>query len=90
MKNKEIINLVAEELNLCPEVVNYAYRSYWEFIRKTIKELPLSTISEQEFATLRTNFNIPALGKLYSTFDRIKGVKKRLSYINNIKKDVKD
>ena len=32
---------VAEEMNIPVEVVEFAYKSYWKFIRKTIQELPL-------------------------------------------------
>ena len=48
---------VAEEMNIPVEVVEFAYKSYWKFIRKTIQELPLKeNLSEEEFAKLKTNF----------------------------------
>jgi len=47
-------------------------------------------ISEEEFKKIKTNFNIPSLGKLYCTRDRYLRVKKRFEYINNLReKDVK-
>lgn len=86
MRYEEIIKIVANEVNLPYEVVNYAYKSYWEFIKNTIQELPLkSDITEEEFNKLRTNFNIPSLGKLNCTFSRYNNLKKRLEYIKNIK-----
>lgn len=91
MKYLDVSEVVAKELNLPKEVVELAYKSYWEFIRKTIQELPLKeNINEEEFSKLRTNFNIPSLGKLVCTFDRMMGIKKRYKYIKKIKNNVKD
>jgi hypothetical protein len=91
MKYLDVSEVVAKELNLPKEVVELAYKSYWEFIRKTIQELPLKeNINEEEFSKLRTNFNIPSLGKLVCTFDRMVGIKKRYKYIKKIKDNVKD
>lgn len=82
MINPDIVNKVAQELNIQPEVVKAAYSSYWEFIRNTIQSLPLKDdINEEEFSLLRTNFNIPSLGKLSCSFNRMTGVKKRFNHI---------
>ena len=74
---------VAEEMNIPVEVVELAYKTYWKFIRKTIQELPLKQdLSEEEFAKLKTNFNIVSLGKLSCNYDRYKRVKLREKYRN--------
>ena len=86
MKYHDIIDKVSQELGIPFEVVNVAYKSYWKFIKQTIQSLPLKdNLNEEEFAKLRTNFNIPSLGKLTCTFDRMMGVKKRFKYIRHIK-----
>ena len=86
MNYPDIIGKVSKELDIPVEVVDAAYKSYWKFIRQTIQSLPLKDdIDEEEFAKLRTNFNIPSLGKLTCTFDRMMGVKKRLKYIKQIR-----
>lgn len=83
----EIMKGVSEKLNIPLEVVDGAYKSFWEFIKQTIQSLPLKEdISEEEFNKLRTNFNVPSLGKLYCTYDRMEAVKK--NYNNN--KELKD
>lgn len=83
--NDEIYERVAVKLNLPIKVVELAYLSYWRFIRTTIKDLPLKdNLSEEEFSKLRTNFNIPSLGKLNCTYDRITRLNNK--YINSIKK----
>ena len=70
-------------MNIPGEVVELAYKTYWKFIRKTIQELPLKQdLSEEEFAKLKTNFNIVSLGKLSCNYDRYKRVKLREKYRN--------
>ena len=88
MNYQDAINHVANKLELPREVVKEAYESYWKYIRCTISELPLKDdLSEEEFNKLRTNFNVPSLGKLAVTWDRYKAIKDRYKYINKIKND---
>ena len=90
MNYPDIIGKVSKELNIPKEVVDAAYKSYWDFIKQTIQSLPLKDdIDEEEFAKLRTNFNIPSLGKMTYTFDRMMGVKKRFKYIKRLREDAK-
>lgn len=87
MNYSNIIKKVSEELNLPLEVVDRTYKSYWVFIKDTINSLPLKEdINEEEFTKLRTNFNIPSLGKLCVTWDRLMGCKKRFEKLKQIKK----
>lgn len=91
MKYIDLVSVVSKELNIPIKVVDRAYKSYWEFIKTTIQTLPLKEdINEEEFSKLRTNFNIPSLGKLVCTYDRMVGVKKRFNYIKKIREDAKD
>ena len=86
MKYSDFVKKVSEELNIPIEVVETAYKSYWVFIRQTIQELPLKdNITEEEFLKLRTNFNIPSLGKLSCTYDKLDKVKRRFNYINKLR-----
>lgn len=88
MDYKTIFEKVSSELNIPVKVVEYAYKSYWKFIREKIKELPLKDIKdEEEFLKLRTNFNIPSLGKLGITLDRFNRVNKIELFVNNNKDD---
>ena len=89
MNYPDIIGKVSQEMGLPPEVVDTAYKSYWKFIKQTIQSLPLKdNISEEDLTKLRTNFNIPSLGKLTCTFDRMVGVKKRFKYIKRLRENV--
>ena len=88
MDYKTIFEKVSSELNIPVKVVEYAYKSYWKFIREKIKELPLKNINdEKEFLKLRTNFNIPSLGKLGITLDRFNRVNKIELFVNKNKDD---
>lgn len=84
----EAIKQVSIELGLPSQVVKEAYESFWTFIRNNIKALPLKEdLSKEEFDKLRTNFNVPSLGKLSCTYDRFTGIKKRLKYLSKLKDD---
>lgn len=92
MTYKKLVPEVSKELNIPEEVVNKAYKSYWEFIRKTIQKLPLKeSLTKEEFSKLRTNFNIPRLGKLYCDYKRFCRAKEALGYsIKKANKNDKD
>lgn len=86
MDYKPIFKQVSQETGIPEEVVSVAYRAFWRFIRETIVALPLKEdLTEEEFNELRTNFNVPSLGKLVCTFDRYVGMKKRFKYLNELK-----
>ena len=88
MNYPDIIGKVSQEMDIPLEVVDTAYKSYWKFIKQTIQSLPLKDdISEEEFAKLKTNFNVPSLGKLTCTYDRMIGVKKRFKYIKRLREN---
>lgn len=79
---QQTIDRLSRELNLPTDVVVRAYKAYWMFIRHTIEGLPLKeNMDEETFSMLRTNFNIPNLGKLACTYKRYIGVKKKQKVI---------
>ena len=82
MNYLDIVGKVSEELGLPKEVVNKTYKAYWLFIKHHIQSLPLKeNLNEGGFTELKTNFNIPSLGKLNCTYDRMLGIKKRYKLI---------
>ena len=83
---KEIILDVSRNLDISPDVIEKVYKAYWSFIKETIQALPLKdNLSEEEFSTLKTNFNVPSLGKLACTLDKYNRVKKRFKLIKNLR-----
>lgn len=84
---QKIIKEISISHGLPQEVVTVAYRSYWEFIKLKAQELQLKdNITKEEFDKLRPNFNIPSIGKLYITWDKLVNVKKRRIYLQKIKR----
>ena len=84
------IELLSRELNLPKEVIEKTYRAYWKFIRTKIEELPLkASMEEEEFSTLKTNFNIPNLGKLACSYKRYAGIHKKSNLIKEKKHEYK-
>ena len=85
MTYQEIVTELSEELEIPEEGVDKAYKSFFEFIRETLVSLPLKDeLSEEDFSQLRTNFNIPSLGKLHCTYDRYRRMKERVNYLKKI------
>ena len=83
---KEIILDVSRNLDISPDVIEKVYKAYWSFIKETIQALPLKdNLSEEEFSTLKTNFNVPSRGKLTCTLDKYTRVKKRFKLIKNFR-----
>ena len=86
MNYREALYQVSKKLDIPVEVVKEAYESYWRYIRCTISELPLKEdLSEDEFNRLRTNFNIPSIGKLACPYDRYKAIKDRYKYVKKLR-----
>ena len=76
---------VAKELNISPALSQLIYKSYWKFIRSSISDLELDNITEEDFKKLTTNFNIPYIGKLYTSYDKIQKYNRRIKYLENVK-----
>lgn len=75
----------AKELNISPALSQLIYKSYWKFIRSSISNLELDNITEEDFKKLTTNFNIPYIGKLYTSYDKIQKYNRRIKYLENVK-----
>lgn len=87
MNWKLVYEAVSKETGISEDVVKEAYSSFWKFVRNTISDLPLKEdLTEEQFNELRTNFNIPSLGKLICTYDRYIGVKKKYKYLKKLRK----
>jgi hypothetical protein len=81
VRYQELLEQVSNELKIPIEVVKEAYLSYWKFVKSKIAELPLDEeLSEDQFKELRTNFNVPSIGKLTCTYDRFLRVKQKQQY----------
>lgn len=87
MNLDEVIDRVSKETGLPSKVVLKVFKAYWYFIRNSIQALPLKeTLSEEEFSKLRTNFNIPSLGKLSCIYENYLRKKRAHEYIKEFRK----
>ena len=83
---QKTIEQLSKELNLSKEAILNAYKAYWKFIREKISSLPLKkNLHEDDFNKLRTNFNLPSLGKLSCNYDRWQKIRTITKY--NIEND---
>ena len=68
-----------------PKLVESVYKSYWLFIRNHIASLPLREMGKEEFDSTVTNFNLPYLGKLYASYDKVEKYKRQLKFYQDVK-----
>lgn len=73
----KIFEDVSKETGLPIHIIENIYESQWEFIYEKISTLDLDEVNEEEFNKLKTNFNIPALGKLFTSYNRIENVRRK-------------
>lgn len=85
---KKACTLASEELQIPLDEVERIYRAYWWSIRDNIQSLQLKgEVTEGYLKDKFISFNIPSLGKLYTSYERIKGVKKRFNLLKNLRND---
>lgn len=89
MNKNNVLNLalrqVSRKLSVDIRVVENVYRSYWMFVKDYITHLPLKTMSEEEFNSTVTNFNLPYIGKLYTNYDKVIKYKNQLKFYQDVK-----
>ena len=67
------MNNLENLVHLSKEDIDKIYKYYWLYIRTCIEDLPLKKdLSKEDFSKLRTNFNIPSIGKLTCSYDKYK------------------
>ena len=76
MKYTKVLDQVSNKLNLPKDFVDKVYKSYWLSIKEHIQSLPLKDMKDETvFNNLKININIPSIGKLYTTQERIQNIK---------------
>lgn len=79
------VKKVSSKLCVDQQTVEMVYKSYWGFIKNHISGIDLQSITEEELANTITNFNIPYIGKLYVTYDKIQKHKNQTKFYQNVK-----
>lgn len=71
-----LLNKIALEYNLPTAVVKKIVESQFEFVAEKIKELNFNDVkSEEEFNSMKTNFNIKYLFNIYPKYSVFKYIK---------------
>lgn len=78
---------VSRKLSIPRNLVKQIYKSYWQFMKTYLSELSLEDISESD-SSPTTNFNIPYIGKLYTTEERVKKKKEQLKENQNVENKI--
>ncbi len=75
----------ARRLSVDPKLVESVYKSYWLFIKTHIASLPLREMDKEEFDSTVANFNLPYIGKLYASYDKVEKYKRQLKFYQDVK-----
>lgn len=74
INNKTLQDAILEtskKLDIPDDVVEIAYREYWNWVKNTLESIPVNEeMSEDEFKQMQTSINIPSLGKFYAKHSR--------------------
>ena len=82
------VSKVAKDLGLNPLKVDKVYRAYCKLIVDKLSSLPLKEdLTEEEFNELQVNVNLPSLGKLYTSWQTYKNLKKKRLYVQKAKEN---
>ena len=74
--------------DLTPKEVDKVYRAYCRLIKEKIESLPLKEdLTEEEYSQLQVNINLPSFGKLYTSWQKHKNLKKKLEYVQKTKEN---
>ena len=75
---QDIILAASEKLNIPDDVIEIAYREYWNWVRDTLENVPVNEdMTEEEFTKMQTSINVPSLGKFYASYSRAQFLNKK-------------
>lgn len=88
MTHLEIVKEVAKQTGIPEADVDKIYKAYWKAVRIKLENLPLKdNLTEEEFSELRTNINIPSLGKIACGYKKYKATKERFRRIKVLREN---
>ena len=75
---QDIILVASEKLSIPDDVVEIAYREYWNWVKDTLENVPVNVdMTEEEFTKMQTSINVPSLGKFYASYSRAQFLNKK-------------
>ena len=82
---RQAVLKTSRKLSVDKKLVELVYRSYWGFIKDHISSMTLRDMTQEEFESVDTNFNIPHIGKLYVENDKLERYKRQLKFYQDVK-----
>lgn len=81
INNKTLQSIILEaskKLDIPDDIVEIAYREYWNWVKDTLENVPVNEeMTEEEFNKMQTSINVPSLGKFYATYSRAQFLNKK-------------
>lgn len=75
---QDIILAASEKLNIPDDVIEIAYREYWNWVKDTLENVPVNEdMTEEKFTKMQTSINVPSLGKFYASYSRAQFLNKK-------------
>lgn len=72
---------VSEQTGIPLEVVDLAYREFWNFTKGVFEGIPVKELkSRQDYENYRTSVNIKGLGKLHLAWEKIQASRDHFNY----------
>lgn len=80
MNLNNILSQLEKDLGIPKDVIYKIYSSSWDFIKQTIKSIPIKEENfEQYMKNNKVHFSIPYLGKLSCNYNKVKHVKNNIN-----------
>lgn len=82
---KSAFKKASVKLGIPYTTVELIYSCYWKFIKSTLSALDIEHFTEEDFKRAATNFNIPYIGKLHTSYDKVEKDKRKKEYKDHVR-----
>lgn len=88
MSQEKLINKAIQETSkelVVPEdIIQLIISLNWKFIREKIQDIDISSInSKEDLDKLKSSFNLPSFGKLYTSIEKINKLRNQYNFLLN-------
>ena len=88
MNQEKLINKAIQETSkelVVPEdIIQLIISLNWKFIREKIQDIDISSInSKEDLDKLKSSFNLPSFGKLYTSIEKINKLRNQYNFLLN-------
>lgn len=82
---KSAFKKVSVKLGIPYTTVKLVYSCYWKFIKSILSALDIEHFTEEDFRNAATNFNIPYIGKLHTSYEKVEKDKRKKEYKDHVR-----